>query len=123
MKRLMLLALAAVPVVVVTLGAGPAVSEETAREQLKKGALLVDVRTVQEFQTRHLTNAVNIPLGEIKETLPSRVPNKDQSLLLYCRTGRRSGIAEQELRGIGYTNVFNLGSYEQAEKIVNGKAP
>ena len=103
--------------------AGPVASEEAAREQLAKGALLVDVRTVQEYQSKHLTNAVNIPLGEIKETLPARVPDRGQALLLYCRTGRRSDIAETELRSIGYTNVFNIGSYEQAEKVVGSKAP
>ena len=90
----------------------------TAREHLKRGALLVDVRTVAEFNAKHLTNAVNIPLDDIQLTLPKRVPDKGQVILLHCRSGRRSGIAEQQLRGLGYTNVFNVGSFEQAEKLV-----
>jgi phage shock protein E len=106
--------------VVLMLKAAPGLPVATAREHLKQGALLVDVRTVEEFNTKHLTNAVNIPLDEIKEALPRRVPDKSQFLLLHCRSGRRSGIAEQELRALGYTNAFNVGTYEQAEEIVKG---
>ena len=105
------------------LRAAPGMPESAAREHLNNGALLIDVRTVEEFQGRHLTNAINIPLAELKEKLPGQVPDQSQVLLLYCRSGRRSGLAEQELRGMGYTNVFNIGSIDQARKIVNGTKP
>ena len=122
MKWTLLLFIGIILVFVLKLRAGQALPVATAREHLKKGALVVDVRTVEEFKSGHLTNAVNIPLDEIKEALPRRVPDKSKVLLLPCRSGRRSGIAEQELRGLGYTNAFNIGSYEQAEKIVKGGA-
>lgn len=96
----------------------PALPTAEARQKLKAGALLIDVRTVEEFQAKHLTNAVNIPVDTIKTGITNCTLNKGQAILLHCRTGRRSGIAEKELRFIGYTNVFNIGSYEQAEAVV-----
>jgi phage shock protein E len=94
-------------------------SEAEAREHLKRGALVVDVRTVEEFKVKHLTNAINIPLDEVTAKFPAAVTNNKSALvLLHCRSGRRSGIAETELRKLGYTNVFNMGSFEQAQKIL-----
>jgi len=121
MKWTLLLFIGVILVFVLKLKAGPALPVATAREHLKKGAVLVDVRTIEEFNAQHLTNAINIPLSEIKDTLPRRVPDKSKVLLLHCRSGRRSGIAEQQLRALGYTNAFNIGPYEQAEKIVSGR--
>ena len=95
-------------------------SEDEARAQLKQGAVVVDVRTVEEFNAKHLTNVVNIPLAEVSEKIPTLVTNKSQIVLLHCRTGRRSGIAESQLRELGYTNVFNIGSFERASKILSG---
>jgi phage shock protein E len=95
------------------------ISEAEARDYLKQGAKVVDVRTVEEFSARHLTNVINIPLSDLGEKLPSLVTNKSQVLLLHCRTGRRSGIAEKQLHGLGYTNAFNIGSFQKAERIVN----
>ena len=96
--------------------------EAQSREKLKQGAAVIDVRTVEEYQARHLTNVVNIPLDQVKEGVTKKYPEKSKVLLLHCRSGRRSGIAEKELRAIGYTNVFNIGSYEQAERVVNSLA-
>ena len=121
--KLALLILALVVVVLFVLKAAPVLSKAAAREYLKNGALVVDVRTVQEYQAAHLTNVVNIPLDQLKEKLPDRVPDKSRVLLLHCRSGRRSGIAERELRAMGYTNAFNIGSFEQAKGIVEGFKP
>lgn len=96
------------------------VSAEVARKHLAGGALVIDVRSPEEFRSGHVANAVNIPLGELRESLPRRVKDKSQVLLLHCLSGTRSGIAKQELRGLGYTNVFNLGSYGRAKQIVSG---
>jgi len=68
----------------------------------------------------HVPNAVNIPLGELRESLPRRVKDKSQVLLLHCLSGGRSGIAKQQIKGMGYQNVFNLGSYGRARQIVGG---
>jgi phage shock protein E len=120
MKWTILLVAVAFLILVLRLKASSTLPPATAREHLKKGALLVDVRTVAEFSAGHLTNAVNIPLDQVQQELPRRVPDKGQVVLLHCRSGRRSGSAEQQLRALGYTNVFNVGSYGQAEKLVNG---
>jgi len=100
------------------LPAGAEIPEAAAKEYAKKGALVVDVRTVEEFNARRLTNAINIPVADVKVKFPKVVTNKTDVVLLHCRSGRRSGIAETELRAMGYTNVFNIGSYERAEKIL-----
>ena len=105
-------------IVAASLFAADILPTSEARRQLAAGAKLVDVRTVEEYQAKHLTNAVNIPVDTIKTGITNCTLNKGQAILLHCRTGRRSGIAENELRSIGYTNVFNIGSYEQAEAVV-----
>jgi len=91
---------------------------DEARAKLQAGAKLVDVRTVQEFREKNLPGAVNVPVDQIKTGITNVTMDKSQVILLHCRSGRRSGIAETELRALGYTNAFNLGSYGQAEKIV-----
>ena len=91
-------------------------SEAEAREYLKRGAPVVDVRTAEEFAAKRLTNTINIPLDDVKTRFPVTFTNKSEAILLHCRSGRRSGIAVGQLRTLGYTNVHNLGSYEQAQK-------
>ncbi len=95
------------------------VSVGTARKHLEEGALVVDVRSAQEFQAGHLPMTVNIPLGELQTSLPRRVSDKNQVLLLHCLSGTRSGIARRALKAMGYANVFNLGSYGRAKSILN----
>ena len=99
----------------------PRLSAEAVRERLKQGALVIDVRTATEYQAGHLANAVNIPLDEVKVDLPRRVQDKSTVLLLHCRSGYRSGIAEKELRSLGYINTFNIGSFENAQKIISSE--
>jgi phage shock protein E len=94
------------------------VSAQAARKQLAEGALVIDVRSPEEFRSGHVPNAVNIPLGELRESLPRRVKDKSQVLLLHCLSGGRSGIAKQQIKGMRYQNVFNLGSYGRARQIV-----
>lgn len=93
------------------------ISAETARTYLKQGALVVDVRSIEEFKAGHLPNVVNIPLGELQNIVPRRVSDKNQILLLHCLSGTRSGIARRALKSMGYTKVFNLGSLARARKI------
>jgi phage shock protein E len=87
---------------------------------LKSGALVIDVRSASEFSSGHLPNAINLPLGEIESSLPRRVQDKSQVLLLHCHSGMRSGVARKKLIAIGYSNAFNLGSYGRAAQIVKG---
>ncbi|MCW5555459.1 MAG: rhodanese-like domain-containing protein [Verrucomicrobiae bacterium] len=94
-------------------------SEAQARAYVAQGVKVVDVRTAQEFANSSITNVINIPLDEVKTTFVARFTNKSEMILLHCRTGRRSGIAENELRELGYTNVFNIGSFERAQSIIS----
>lgn len=94
------------------------ISAKDAMAHLKNGALVIDVRSAGEFNSGHLAKAINIPLDEIESTLPRRVKDKNQALLLHCATGMRSGVARGKLKGMGYSNSFNLGSFGRAEKIV-----
>jgi phage shock protein E len=96
------------------------VTEEAARDYLRKGAKVIDVRTAQEYAEKHLPMAINIPLDALKERIGSVAPDKGTVLLLHCLGGGRSGIGVQMLKGMGYTNAFNLGSYAQAEKLLGG---
>jgi phage shock protein E len=93
------------------------ISAKDALEKLKNGALVIDVRSLGEFTSGHLANAINIPLDEIETALPKRVKDKNQVLLLHCLSGRRSGMAKGKLKKLGYVNVFNLGSYGRARQI------
>ena len=94
-------------------------SAKLARTYLQQGALVVDVRSAEEFKAGHLPNVVNIPLGELPSVLPRRVADKNQVLLLHCLSGTRSSLAKSQLKRLGYTNVFNLGSYGRAKRILN----
>jgi phage shock protein E len=90
----------------------------TAREWLNKGATVIDVRSEAEFQERHLPGAINVPLSRLGDEIARLAPNKEQPLLLHCLSGTRSGAGEATLKKMGYHNVFNLGSYGRAEKIL-----
>jgi|LSQX01.3.fsa_nt_gb rhodanese-related sulfurtransferase len=72
------------------------------------GAVLLDVRTTEEYSKGHIPESKNIPL-HIISTVEFEVGNKDTPLFLYCRSGGRSGQAASQLKDMGYTNVKNIG--------------
>ena len=73
------------------------------------GHLLVDVRTKEEFEEKHLPGAILLPVEDIKDGRLERLPDKDQTILLYCRTGRRAKDAAAYLAKKGYTNIYEIG--------------
>jgi len=97
------------------------ISARVAREHLKRGAVVVDVRSQGEFASGHLPKAINIPVDEIESILPRRFANRSQVVLLHCQSGMRSGVAKRKLRALGYADAFNLGSYSRAAGIVRGE--
>ena len=113
-----LLFLAAAVAVVIVLKRTGQIPAKEALDLLRHGALVIDVRSPAEFNSGHLAEAINLPLGEVATALPARVKNKNQVLLLHCASGMRSGLAQKQLRRLGYVNVFNLGSYGRAESIL-----
>ena len=72
--------------------------------------LVIDVRTAGEYQQAHVRQAINIPYDEIANRIAVFAPEHDARIVLYCRSGRRSGIAEQTLRQMGYSRIENRGS-------------
>lgn len=76
----------------------------------------IDVRTAKEYESGHLSGAVHIPYDMIGNQIAAVVPDKAAEIHLYCRTGRRSGMALKTLENMGYTNVVNEGSYAKLKK-------
>ena len=71
--------------------------------------ILLDVRTVEEYNDGHIEGAINLPLDEIEEKAISTLPNLNQPIFVYCRSGNRSKTASQQLVELGYTNIIEMG--------------
>lgn len=78
----------------------------------RAAGIWIDVRTPDEFQAGHLRDAMNIPVEQVAEKIAAVVPDKHTPIHVYCRSGRRSEAALQELVKLGYTNVTNQGTYQ-----------
>jgi phage shock protein E len=76
--------------------------------------LWIDVRTAGEYAAGHVSQSVNIPYEEITERVGEVTSDKNALIYLYCRSGRRSGIAKEALENAGYSNVVNIGGLQQA---------
>lgn len=76
--------------------------------------LWIDVRTAEEYAGGHVIEAVNIPYEEIVARIGEVTTDKDAEIYLYCRSGRRSGIAMQALEAEGFSRVVNVGGLDQA---------
>ena len=89
--------------------------EQITAEQAKtimdteKDYIIIDARTEEEFAEGHIKNAILIPEYEIANRAEKELPDKEQLILVYCRSGRRSKIASEELVKLGYTNVKEFG--------------
>lgn len=81
---------------------------DQAHQWVNAGALLVDVRTPEEFAAEHLEGAVNIPVNELPERI-EELGSPETPLVLYCGTGKRSSKAERLLRERGFQQIVNLG--------------
>lgn len=75
----------------------------------QEGYVILDTRTEEEYETGHIPGAIVISHEEIKEKAESVLTDKDQLILVYCRSGRRSKLAAQDLVDLGYTNVKEFG--------------
>lgn len=75
----------------------------------EKGYIILDVRTPDEFADKHIPNAINIPNETIGTEEIAGLPDKDQKILVYCRSGNRSKQAAEKLVQLGYTNVVEIG--------------
>lgn len=71
--------------------------------------VILDVRTKEEFDTGHIAGALLLPLDSLKNAAEETLPNKDQLILVYCRSGNRSETATNQLIEMGYTHVIDFG--------------
>ncbi len=87
------------------------ISQEEAKEMMKKddGHVIVDVRRQDEYDSGHIPGAILIPNESIGTERPKELPDLDQIILIYCRSGRRSKEAAQKLFNMGYTRIYEFG--------------
>ncbi len=84
--------------------------EEAAAMMEEDGVLVLDVRREDEYAEGHIPGAVNLPNEDITvEEEPELLPDKEQTILVYCRSGRRSAEAAKKLAALGYTQVYDFG--------------
>ena len=84
-------------------------SEAVEMMESESDYIILDVRRPDEFATAHIPNAINIPNESIGTDEISELPDKDQLILVYCRSGNRSKQASQKLVKLGYSNVVEFG--------------
>ncbi len=84
-------------------------AEAKALMDSESGYIIIDARTQEEYDQGHIPGAILIPEYEIADRAEKELPDKDQLILVYCRSGRRSKIAAEELVKLGYTNVKEFG--------------
>lgn len=84
-----------------------------------KMTIWIDVRTPEEYAQGHIPGSINIPYEVIGQEINSVTRDVDSDIRVYCRTGRRSGIAMDTLKGLGFANVINEGGFED---LLNRKA-
>lgn len=94
-----------------TVGEFKQITQAQAKEIMdtQTGYVIVDAREDYEFSEGHIQGAICMSYLRTQELAPSLLPDKDQLILVYCRSGRRSKIAAQALADIGYTNVLEFG--------------
>ena len=87
------------------------ITAEEAKEIMdtEEGYIILDVRTQEEYDEGHIPGAIVISHEEIEEKAEGMLPDKNQLLLVYCRSGRRSKIAAEALVELGYTNIKEFG--------------
>ena len=88
-------------------GSGNAKQAAQAWPMIENGALLIDVRTQGEFEAGHLDGAINISWEETSALMDAIGNDKDRPVVVYCRSGNRSGKSKKALDAKGYTHIFN----------------
>ena len=86
----------------------PDITMEELKKLEKEGAILLDVRSPQEYKEGHLNGAISLPEYEIKENVETILKNKKEIIIVYCSSGSRSKKAQKELIEMGYETVHNL---------------
>ncbi len=96
---------------------GESIEAAQALEKVNSGALLIDVRTSQEFSEGHIVGAININSEEAALRLEEFGKEKEREVVLYCKMGGRAGRVAEILIAHGFTQVFNAGAYDDLKEI------
>ena len=91
-------------------------TDTSSEDYQTSGAYIIDVRTEAEYKAGHLKGAVLIPYDQIEQRISATVQDLNARIYVYCRSGRRSGIAKDVLNRLGYRDIINLGSMGSAAK-------
>ena len=86
------------------------------KTSMEANAVLLDVRTPEEYKSVYLEGAVLLPLAELESKISSKVADKNTPVYIYCRSGRRAGTAVEKLKTMGYTDLHNLGGLKDAQE-------
>ncbi|WP_394495975.1 rhodanese-like domain-containing protein [Shewanella sp. ENK2] len=113
LNQVALLLFAGLALVLSTVSIADEMPPAVAWDKINNGAMIIDVRTEQEFAADHLDGAINIPFELVLKQLTKQKLDKDTAIVLYCRSGRRSGIANNDLVEAGFTQTYNGGGFEQ----------
>lgn len=84
------------------------IDEKDLTSIISKGAVVVDVRSPQEYQEGHMEGAILLPEYDIKKKAREVLQDKNKDIVVYCSSGTRSKKAQEELQDMGYTKVYNL---------------
>ncbi len=101
------------------------ISQEEAQRLMKteSGYIIADVRTREEYDEGHIPKAICIPNESIGSTPPAALPDKNQRIFVYCRTGRRSKEAARKLAALGYTDIMDFGGIQDWTGEITKQAP
>lgn len=119
MKLLRYILLCSCAAALCSCGSGEPASKSATGEVVQadlNSAVLLDVRSLDEFASGHLEGALNIPHDRIADEIATVVPDKSAQVVLYCRSGRRAQTALKTMQDMGYANVVNLGGLEDAQE-------
>lgn len=84
------------------------ITKEQIEKYIEKGAILIDVRSPQEYKEGHLEKSISIPDYEIMSKIDKIINDKNQEIIVYCSSGHRSKKVQKKLESLGYEKVYNL---------------
>ena len=105
-------------------GSAKVISAQEAKSRIDadRSVIVLDVRTPEEYAEKHIPGSVLLPLDSIEKDAARVLPDKKKTILVYCRSGRRSAIAGQILISMGYASVFDFGGINRwPYETVSGK--
>lgn len=93
------------------------ISSEDAKKIIdeEKNIVIIDVRTEDEYNSGHIKNSILIPVNDLKDKAENILKDKNQKILIYCRTGNRSNTAGKILDEMGYSNIYDFGGINSWE--------